>query len=80
MLLRNAQNHLSRLRKDKPGLAFNLEREIGQIVEKLGTSFPRSLGLEAQGRFAIGYYHETQNRFADRAADPTDNQQQQGEN
>jgi CRISPR-associated protein Csd1 len=80
MLLRNAQNHMSRLRKDKPGLAVTLEREIGQIVEKLGTSFPRSLGLEAQGRFAIGYYHETQNRFSDLVADPNDNQEPEGEN
>jgi len=63
MLLRNAQHHLSRLRKDKPGLAINLEREVGEIVDLLGTVFPRSLPLEAQGRFAIGYYHESHARF-----------------
>ncbi len=79
MLLRNAQNHLSRLRKDKPGIAVNLEREIGQIVGKLGTSFPAASALEAQGRFAIGYYHETQSRFADLAADRNDNQEQEEE-
>lgn len=64
VLLRNAQNHLSKVRKEKPGLAVNLEKEIGQIVGLLGTSFPRSLLIEAQGRFAIGYYHQTQARFA----------------
>jgi CRISPR-associated protein Csd1 len=64
VLLRNAQNHLSRLRKDKGGLAVNLEKEIGGIVDALPVTLPRSLAIEAQGRFAIGYYHQTQSRFA----------------
>ncbi len=64
MLLRNAQNHLGRLRKDKPGLAVVLEREIGEIVDGLGTQFPKSLRIEDQGRFAIGYYHQTKARFS----------------
>lgn len=63
LLLRNAQHHLSRLRKDKPGLAVNLEKEIGEIIDLLDTSFPRSLRIEAQGHFAIGYYQQTQARF-----------------
>jgi CRISPR-associated protein Csd1 len=68
VLLRNAQHHLSRLRKDKPGYAVMLEKEVGEIVDLLGTSFPRSLGIEAQGHFAIGYYHQSRARFASGAA------------
>lgn len=68
MLLRNAQNHLSRLRKDKPGMVVTLERDIAEIIAGLGSQFPRSLRLEDQGRFAIGYYHQSQARFA-RATD-----------
>ncbi|WP_028079637.1 type I-C CRISPR-associated protein Cas8c/Csd1 [Solimonas soli] len=64
VLLRNAQNHLSRLRKEKAGLAVTLEKEVGQIVNALPITLPRSLGIEAQGRFAIGYYHQIQARFA----------------
>lgn len=64
MLVRNAQHHLGRLRKDKAGFAVNLEKEIGEVFDRFGTSFPRSLGIEAQGHFAIGYYHQTQARFA----------------
>lgn len=63
VLLRNAQHHLSRLRKDKPGLAVNLEKEIADIVALLSTTFPKTLRLEDQGHFAIGYYHQTQARF-----------------
>jgi CRISPR-associated protein Csd1 len=64
MLMRNARHHLSRLRKDKPGLAVNLEKEVGAIVDPLGSTFPKSLHMDAQGHFAIGYYHQTQARFA----------------
>ena len=64
VLLRNAQNHLGKLRRDKAGLAVNLEKEIGQIIDALPPHFPRSLPIEEQGRFAIGYYHQTQARFA----------------
>lgn len=63
VLLRNAQHHLARLRKDKPGLAVNLEKEIGEIIEGLSSSFPKSLRLESQGQFAIGYYHQSQSHF-----------------
>lgn len=64
VLIRNAQHHLSRLRKDKPGFAVNLEKEVGEIIDRLGPTFPKSLRIEAQGHFAIGYYHQTQARFA----------------
>lgn len=64
VLLRNTQHHLSRLRKDKPGLAVNLEKEIGKIVDGLDSRFPKSLRIEDQGRFAIGYYHQSQARFS----------------
>lgn len=63
VLLRNAQHHLSRLRKDKPGLAVTIEKDIGEAIAMLD-QFPRSLRIEAQGNFAIGYYHQTQARFA----------------
>lgn len=63
VLLRNAQNHLSKVRKEKPGFAVNLEKEVGEIIGLLGTAFPKSLRMEAQGHFAIGYYHQSQARF-----------------
>ena len=63
VLLRNAQHHLGRLRKDKPGLAVNIEKEIGEIMDGLGSTFPKSLRIEYQGQFAIGYYHQFQSRF-----------------
>lgn len=64
LLLRNTQNHLGKLRKEKRGLAVSLEKDIGEIIDGLPESFPRSLSIEDQGRFAIGYYHQSQARFA----------------
>lgn len=73
ILLRNTKNHMEKLRKDKPGFAIILEREILEIVGALPSSFPRSFPLEEQGRFAIGYYHQKQAHFArTEAKSPTD--------
>lgn len=58
LLVRNANHHLALLRKTKGGWAHTLDRRIGEIIETQGTAWPRALGIEDQGRFAIGYYHE----------------------
>ncbi|MDT3672034.1 MAG: type I-C CRISPR-associated protein Cas8c/Csd1 [Aromatoleum sp.] len=68
VLLRNTQNHLGKLRKERPGQAVTLEKEIREIVENLPDRFPRSLKIEDQGRFAIGYYHQSHSHFTKRDA------------
>ena len=73
LLLRGAQNHLGKLRKDFKG--GWLEREIEAITDHLPPELPRSLRLEAQGRFAIGYYHQRRAQFAGRQ-DENDNQEE----
>jgi CRISPR-associated protein Csd1 len=70
VLLRNAQNHLARIRKDKAGLAVNLEKDVQEIVDKMHDHFPRSLELKDQGRFAIGYYHQASARFKKGGTEP----------
>ena len=62
VLARTAGHHLSALRKNKGELAGRYEREIDAVFDGLGTSFPRSLRLEDQGRFAIGYHHQRASR------------------
>nr|WP_295710645.1 type I-C CRISPR-associated protein Cas8c/Csd1 [uncultured Halomonas sp.] len=80
MLLRNVQNHLSSMRKkDKGGIAYTIESEISQIIDGLGDTFPRSLRIEEQGRFAIGYYHQSQTRFAKKDNANHDEQSEQGD-
>jgi len=72
VLLRNTQNHVSKLRKERVGQAIVLEKEIREIVAGLPEQFPRSLKIEDQGRFAIGYYHQSQSHFTKRGPADTD--------
>ncbi|MFG1478952.1 type I-C CRISPR-associated protein Cas8c/Csd1 [Xanthobacter sp. V4C-4] len=66
ILMRGVQNHLGKLRKG--GKGGWLEREIEEITDRLKPALPRSLPLEAQGRFVLGYYHQRKGQFADRTA------------
>lgn len=56
-LMRGAQAHLSKLRKQKPGLFVILEKEIEEVASKL-SHFPPRLDLKEQGLFSLGYYHQ----------------------
>ena len=62
LMVRGGQSHLAKLRKDKPGFATLIEREIEEINSHFtpgpGGIWPRSMRLEDQGEFAIGYYHQ----------------------
>jgi CRISPR-associated protein Csd1 len=57
-----AQNHLRKLRRDKPGAYFAIQRHLFELHEKLqpsdGGPYPGKLSLEGQGLFALGYYHQ----------------------
>ena len=72
LLLRGGQNHLSKVRKDNAGRAYNLERDMADIIDGLPEFLPRSLPIEAQGQFAIGYYHQSQLRFQKPAVGSTE--------
>ncbi|MEK7686462.1 MAG: type I-C CRISPR-associated protein Cas8c/Csd1 [Verrucomicrobiota bacterium] len=54
-LFRNAQFHLA---KADGGVATNAGKDFEAITCALGDTFPATLDLEGQGRFALGYYHQ----------------------
>ena len=60
-LFRLSKHHLSAL--ENVGERKNFERLISEIVDGIN-DFPTHLNLEDQGRFAIGYYHQTQSFFS----------------
>jgi CRISPR-associated protein Csd1 len=62
-LMRGLQPHLSKLERDRKGAWVGLQRRIEEVTRDLGT-FPRTLTLQEQGLFALGYYHERARRFA----------------
>lgn len=79
LLLRGVQNHLSKLRKEKTGFSIWIEKEMEQIVDHLPPALPRSLRLEDQGRFAIGYYHQRRGKVEGRAVDEAIEEEAAGE-
>ena len=64
LVIAHGQNHLSKARKTpkSAGWAFLIEQELNAIINQIEPaqphSLPRSLRLEDQAEFAIGYYHQ----------------------
>lgn len=63
-LLRNAQNHLSKLRKTQYGRFHFFDRTITEITAHI-PAFPKVLTLEEQGLFALGFYQQRNRPKAD---------------
>ncbi|MBL8765341.1 MAG: type I-C CRISPR-associated protein Cas8c/Csd1 [Phycisphaerae bacterium] len=59
-LLSLSRHHLNKI--EHRGQRITREKESGAIIDGL-VSFPRTLSMEAQGLFAIGYYHQRQSYF-----------------
>lgn len=62
-LVRGAQPHLAKLRRDRPGAFRALDGRMLDVMSRL-EGFPTVLDLHQQGQFALGYYHQ---RAHDRA-------------
>ncbi|KAA5803587.1 type I-C CRISPR-associated protein Cas8c/Csd1 [Alkalicaulis satelles] len=73
LIVRGGQNHLSKVRKEKPGWAALIERELEEINSHFkpgpGGIWPRSLRLADQGEFAIGYYHQRATKLTNEKGD-----------
>jgi CRISPR-associated protein Csd1 len=63
-LMRLKNHHLAKLTSH--GRRIYFEKLLGRIIGGVsaGVGFPTHLGLEEQGRFAVGYYHQQQDFFA----------------
>jgi CRISPR-associated protein Csd1 len=59
-LIRLSNHHLADL--ENVGERINFEKRLGEIIGGIN-GFPSHLGLDDQGRFAIGYYHQMQDFF-----------------
>jgi len=61
-LMRTAQSHMAKLRKEKRGAFLALDQRMQEICGTLD-AFPRTLSLQDQALFSLGYY---QQKAADR--------------
>ena len=60
VLLNLTQKHLKKL---DTGLRTYYNKQITELISKLGEGYPPRLNLPQQGSFQLGYYHQTQSRF-----------------
>lgn len=51
------------LRKLQPGQRIYYDKQISELNNILGETYPARLYLPQQGSFDLGYYHQTQKRF-----------------
>ena len=55
-----AQKHLRKLEK---GQRIFHDKQLTELIAKLGEDFPDRMSLPQQGAFQLGYYHQTQARY-----------------
>jgi CRISPR-associated protein Csd1 len=63
-LIRLSQHHLAKM---ETGQKIYYEKLLGEVMNKLN-DFASHLGLEDQGLFAVGYFHQRQNLFTSKKA------------
>lgn len=79
-LIALSNHHLSKLRKEKPGLAVNLEKLLGEIFTLISAeapTFPATFSLDEQSLFAVGYYHQKVDTYKkEETSNPTEETEQ----
>ena len=60
VLLNLAQKHLKKL---DGGLRTYYDKQLTDLLSKLGETYPSRMNLPQQGSFQLGYYHQTQARY-----------------
>ncbi len=60
ILLKLSNSHLKKM---ETGKAIYWSKQLGELIDRLGTDFPAHQTLQEQGAFILGYYHQTQKRF-----------------
>ncbi len=81
ILQRNAMNHLSRLRKNRPPTHRYIDNKITQIYGGATPDelFVATLTMERQAFFAIGYYHQKNDFYTKTASSEAGNEEKENE-
>lgn len=67
-LLKLAQHHLAKIQGESKGGGVYWSQQLGQCLGLLeDDSFPKTLNMENQGRFILGYYQQTQKNYEKRS-------------
>lgn len=68
VLIKLKNSHIKKLERDFGGAKIYYEKQLTDLMGKLEISeksngFPQRLTLEEQGKFMLGYYHQTQKKY-----------------
>ncbi len=65
ILIKLKNSHMKKIGREKEGTKKYYEKLFTEIMWKVNANegFPKRLSLEEQGKFAIGYYHQTQKKY-----------------
>ena len=66
ILFKLKNSHIKKLERDNPSEKIYYEKQIMEIMGKLGEKMPNRLTLEEQGQFDLGYYHQMQKKYEKR--------------
>lgn len=68
VLIKLKNGHIKKIGREKEGAKRYYEKLFAEIMWKVdeNNGFPKRLSLEEQGKFAIGYYHQTQKKYEKR--------------
>ena len=64
-LMSNAKNHLGKVSSEKPKLASWFESQLAEVMSRIKDRIPKTLDLEGQSLFALGYYQQIASRKTD---------------
>lgn len=62
VLMKLKNSHIRKIERQKEGKKVYFEKLLTELTGKI-EEFPKSLTLEEQGRFILGYYHQMQKRY-----------------
>lgn len=62
LLIHNSANHLRKIRSDQKKIT-HYDKQVGQLLDRLDSNFPKTFSLEEQGEFYLGYYQQRQKQF-----------------
>lgn len=65
ILIKLKNSHIKKLERDKGSSKIYYEKLLTELMGRL-KCFPKRLSLEEQGRFILGYYHQTQKKYEKR--------------
>lgn len=68
ILLRLKNSHIKKLERKSAGAKVHYERLVTNLMgriemEEESSGFPKHLSLDEQGKFMLGYYHQTQKQY-----------------